>query len=154
MSRSNSSNFAESLAELISEQVSSVVDDLDLSDKIQEELPDFEELVEKAVDNFDIDDKVSDAVSEAMDEYDFSEKVEKEVEKELEANLNEYVENEFETYSKTDKFKELVMAEVNRVLEARDAAAKVVADAKRAKLVDYVKCGPLRRWLGNWGSWY
>jgi hypothetical protein len=153
MSRSTS-NFAEQLAELISEQVSAVVDDLDLSDKIQEEMPDFEDLCDKAVSNLDIDDKVNDAVSEALDDYDISDKVQKEVEAELNQNLNEYVENEFDSFTKTDKFKELVMAEVNRVLDARDAAAKVVADAKRAKMVDYLKFGPLRRWLGNWGSWY
>jgi len=146
----NSGNIGDLLQEFITEAVDTAIKDADLSDKIQEEMPDFEELVDKAVSNLDIDDMVNEAVSEAFDEYDISEKVEKEVEKELDANLHEYVENEFDSFTKTDKFKELVMAEVNRVLEARDAAAKLVADAKRAKVLDYVKCGPLRRWLG----WY
>jgi hypothetical protein len=146
----NSGNIGDLLQEFITEAVDTAIEDADLSDKIQEEMPDFEELVDKAVSNLDIDDMVNEAVSEAFDEYDISEKVEKEVEKELDANLHEYVENEFDSFTKTDKFKELVMAEVNRVLEARDAAAKLVADAKRAKVLDYVKCGPLRRWLG----WY
>lgn len=153
MSR-NSSNIGDLLQEFITEAVDAAISEVDLSDKIQEEMPDFDDKIERAIDNIDIDDKVADAVETALDDFDISDKVEKEVEKELESNLHEYVENEFDSFTKTDKFKELVLAEVNRVLEARDAAAKLVADAKRAKVLDYVKCGPLRRWLGNWGSWY
>lgn len=134
----------EMLQEFITETVDAAIGDADLSDKVKDEMPDFDDLIEKAVDNLDI----SSAMSEALDDFDIPDKVEKEVKKELDANLHEYVENEFDSFTKTDKFKELVMAEVNRVLEARDAAAKLVADAKRAE--DYVKCGPLRRWLG----WY
>lgn len=143
--------FAEQLAELISEQVDSIISDYDLSDKIQEELPNFDDLVDERLDKADIDDKVNDAVDEAIKDYDFSDVVEKEIEAELNENLHEYVENEFEAYTKTAKFKELVLAEVNRVLDARDAV-------KRAKMVDYLKFGPLRRWVAAkynaWGSWY
>jgi hypothetical protein len=153
MSRS-SSNFAESLAELITEQVDSIISDYDLSDKIQEELPNFDDLVDERLDKIDLDDKVNDAVESALDDFDISDKVEKEVEKELDANLHEYVENELDEFFKTDKFKLMVESQVNAVLEAREAAVKAVNDAKRAKLVDYLKFGPLRRWLANWGSWY
>jgi len=147
MGRYNSSNIGNMLEELINDAVETAINETDFEDKINDTLPNFEDMIERAVDNIDIDDKVNDAVSEALDEYDISEKVEKEVEAELTAHLHEYVENEFDSFSKTDKFKELVMAEVNRVLDAREAA-------KRAKLVDYVKFGPLRRWVAAWGSWY
>lgn len=151
MSRSRNSNIGDMLEELINDAVETAINETDFEDKINDTLPDIENLVEKAVDNIDLDDKVNDAVSEALDEYDISEKVEKEVEAELTAHLHEYVENEFDSFTKTNKFKELVLAEVNRVLDAREAA-------KRAKLVDYVKFGPLRRWVAAkynaWGSWY
>lgn len=147
-----SRNSSSSIDEMIQEMVEAAICDADFEDKINDTLPNFEDMIDKAVDCLDIDDKVNDAVSEALDDFDISDKVEKEVEKEMEANLHEYVENEFASFTKTDKFKELVLAEVNRVLDAKDADAKAVADAKRAKMMDYIKFGPLRRWVSSWGD--
>jgi len=151
---SRNSNIGDAIQDVISEAVESAINDMDFSDKVRDELPDLDDLVEKAVDNLDIDDKVSEAVNDAIENYDFSDAVEKEVEKELQANLSECVSNELDEFFKTNKFNGLIELWVNQILDERAAAAKLVAYAKRAKVMDYVKCGPLVRWVKvKWAGW-
>jgi hypothetical protein len=113
MGMSATSHLGEALVEIINEAVESAINETDFESKILDALPNFDDLVEEAVDKIDLDDKVS----EAVDNYDFSEIVEKEVEKELEGNLGEYVQNEMAEYVKSNQFKELVAAQVAEVLK-------------------------------------
>jgi len=157
------SNIGESIENAINEAVDNAIGEADFSDKIQDALPDLEGMVEKAVNEIDIDDKVNDAIRE----YDFSDDVQKEVEKELEANLGEYVQNEMAEYVKTDKFKELIAAQVAQFLKVeaeKVEAEKVAAEKVAAEKVAAEKVEAVVVSKGVWGwvaakwdamsSWY
>jgi hypothetical protein len=149
----NSSSFADSLVELIGGQVQEAINDMDLSDQIEKAISNSNEIekqvekqVESAMDDLDIDDKVKDSVadydmSEAIesvikDNYDFPE-ICKEAMDEL---LGQRVKDELEEIYKSAGFIDVVDAIVQHRLHW-------IAAAKRAKLVDYVKFGPLVRFV-------
>lgn len=149
--------FAEALDSLIHDQVESVIGDFDFSDAVEVGIENsssienqVEKAVESAIDDLDIDDKVKDAV----DNYDMSESIETvlrdnyDFEDMAKSAVDELVEDAvamvMEDVYKSAKFIDMVNAVVTLRLQ-NDAAAK------RAKLVDYVKCGPLVRFIkGKW----
>lgn len=132
----NSSRFAESLAELISEQVTSELDDWDISDKVQEEIGDIDEKIGEKVDDLNLDKEIESKVDDAMENYDFGDAVQKE----LESCLTDAVEEEMKDFWASEEFAAKVAEQVEKILAAKEAAIK-------AKLLDWAKFGPLVRWV-------